>query len=368
MTRAVAVLALACMGCAATPPGAAGQVFDDHAAEELRATLPPLGEELSARTRALAEAYRRHYPPVIDASWSIGTIDAGQYRVALQLFVAADTPRGVAVLLHGYLDHVALNRSAVSALLEQGFAVVAFDMPGHGLSDGARGEIDAFRSYATVLDRAVTTGRRELSKMIEHNPGGPHNPADPHNPAEVDGLSLVGVGHSTGAAVFLEYLERFPESEHTYDALVFAAPLVRTWLWPLSRLGIRIASPFLENVGRRIDAASSNPEYVELAKERDPLGVYRVPLSWAEAYLRWEEDTPHYGRYDVPLLLLQAQDDTVVDNAYNRRFLRERFELLRELEIENARHALFNEPPELRGTAFDAVAEFLDSFAAGGEP
>jgi len=336
------------VGCTAAPPTAAAQPFDADAAERLKAGLPPLSRSLSAETRAVAETYRQHYDLAFDnASWHIGTVYAAGYRIAAQLFIPKRSPRALAVLLHGYLDHAGLNRHAVHALLESGCAVVAFDMPGHGLSSGARGDIGDFREYSDVLHRVLATSRLHLEAAEAERGGDPAKP-----------LPLVGVGHSTGAAALLEHLEHY---ETNYDALVFVAPLVRIRLWPLSQAGIRLGAPLIETVARRIDAASSNPEYIEFSTARDPLGVYRVPLSWAETYLDWEQRTHSYhSTHTTPLLVLQAEHDSVVDNDYNRAYLHNRFEHVSMLTIAETRHSLLNEPADRRRKVFAAIQAFLD--------
>ncbi len=348
-TRALTTLALALASCATAVPGAAAHPFDETAARILRDTLPPLTEDLDPQARAVAEAYRTHYELWFeDAVWRIGTVQTADHRIAVQLFVPETVPDGVAVLLHGYLDHAGLNREAVRALLTEGYAIVAPDLPGHGLSSGPRGEIEEFRDYARVLDRVLVEALPALDTVLRERDSA-------HLGSEE--LPLVGVGHSTGAAALIEHLEHCGGS---YDALIFAAPLVRIWLWPLAQAGIRIGAPLFETVGRRLEAASSDPEFIEFSEKHDPLGVYRVPLSWAVTYLAWEERSRGYRPRRVPLLMVFAENDTVVDNDYNRAYLKERFPIHHAVTVEGARHNLFNEPEPLRRQVFEAITHFLD--------
>ena len=57
------------------------------------------------------------------------------------------------LILHGYYDHVGLYRHVVEWGLRMGFAVLACDLPGHGLSSGARASINEFVEYQAVLQR-----------------------------------------------------------------------------------------------------------------------------------------------------------------------------------------------------------------------
>ena len=49
-------------------------------------------------------------------------------------------PRGTVVFHHGYGAYARLYLPTLGLLAEEGFNVVALDRPGHGLSDGRRGD------------------------------------------------------------------------------------------------------------------------------------------------------------------------------------------------------------------------------------
>ena len=51
----------------------------------------------------------------------------------VQLWAPAE-PQGTLLLLHGYYDHMGLYRHVVDWALSMNFAVLACDLPGHGLS------------------------------------------------------------------------------------------------------------------------------------------------------------------------------------------------------------------------------------------
>ncbi|SUV72968.1 lysophospholipase [Acinetobacter baumannii] len=40
------------------------------------------------------------------------------------------------MLLHGYLEHSGIYQPIIREILEQGFSVITYDLPGHGLSNG----------------------------------------------------------------------------------------------------------------------------------------------------------------------------------------------------------------------------------------
>ena len=121
--------------------------------ENLLASLRPLAA--AAALSPVEQTYRQFYG--FSDTWAthtrMGTLQAAGYQIAVQVWWP-EQPRATLVLLHGYYDHVGLYRHVIEWALGMGFAVRAFDLPGHGLSSGARASIGAFSEYQTVL-RAV---------------------------------------------------------------------------------------------------------------------------------------------------------------------------------------------------------------------
>src|SRR5690606_16869711 len=68
-----------------------------------------------------------------DAQQHLGRISVDGFDVAVQVW-RPSPPRGTLVLLHGYYDHMGLYRHLIRWALGQRLAVLAFDLPGHGLS------------------------------------------------------------------------------------------------------------------------------------------------------------------------------------------------------------------------------------------
>ena len=66
----------------------------------------------------------------------VGFIEAGNFRLWAQVWSPAE-PKGTAFVVHGYFDHLGLYRHLLSLLLNRGWRVVMWDLPGHGLSSGA---------------------------------------------------------------------------------------------------------------------------------------------------------------------------------------------------------------------------------------
>jgi alpha-beta hydrolase superfamily lysophospholipase len=101
----------------------------------------------------------------------------------------AAPPRATLVVVHGLKDHSNHYAALAETLTRQGFAVYAFDLRGHGRSEGKRVTIGSFREYVDDLDTFMTLVR-------EKEPGHP----------------VFLFGHSMGGAIATLYtLTRSPQ-------------------------------------------------------------------------------------------------------------------------------------------------------------
>lgn len=94
-------------------------------------------------------------------------------------------PRAGLVLVPGLGDHSLRYGHVAEGLGRRGVGVVALDLPGHGESDGRRGDVRQFESFASDLGTAVSHVRGLLP----------------------EGSPLVLLGHSMGGLVVLRYLQ-----------------------------------------------------------------------------------------------------------------------------------------------------------------
>lgn len=349
--------------------------FDKEAADSIRNTLPPYpyawseqlqeaaGDDETATEEASTEqSRRRQTPDNVSAYWEfyrlgtdsarrqLGAVSAGNMRIAVQVFepsaaaVASSAPTGgrpggsAVLFIHGYLDHTGLSRYPIAELLDRGYIVVAMDMPGHGLSSGPRGEISDFARYGQAVDAVIEAVRSGQIHGV---------------PRET---RLSGFAHSTGGSALLEYLYQGGDE---LDRIVLAAPLVRLFAFPLARIGVQITSDLIEELPRRVSGSSSNDEYIEFAGDHDPLAIHELSMQWSEAYLVWEESRRNFPVHTLPVLLLQPGEDTVVDTDYNTEFLSRVFSRLEYAEFEEARHAILNEPRDLRRGLYEVVDRYL---------
>ena len=81
------------------------------------------------------EKYRKYYFlnfPNLKTTFGFRTFS--NYRIPLQVFEGESSDKGLVLLVHGYFDHMGTWRWIIPELTKAGYRVVAFDLPGHGLS------------------------------------------------------------------------------------------------------------------------------------------------------------------------------------------------------------------------------------------
>lgn len=270
-----------------------------------------------------------------DTAHHAGTLQT----VAGQTFVHVYRPRqaskGTVLAMHGYFVHGALLNHLTAALLTEGYTVVTPDLPGHGLSDGQRADIDDFSDYARLIE--------DLTPRLQQDLPGP--------------LHLVA--HSTGAAGSWEYLLRTPD--HPYQRVVLAAPLVRSWLWDLSRMGFYLGQGWLQELPRLLREDTSDPALLAIIR-RDPLQSAATPVNWVRSLIRWNEQViEDYPASQSPILILQGEADTVVDFQHNLAFLARKFPQAQIQHWPGARHDLYWESAPLRQQVIEATRAFLQT-------
>ena len=111
-----------------------------------------------------------------------------------------ESPRAVALLCHGHVEHLGRYSHVVAALTSAGYAVYGLDHRGHGRSTGTRGLITDFDRIAD--DFHVLSGRA----------------AQRHA-----GLPVALIGHSMGGLIALRYALKY---QGELAALVTSGPAV----------------------------------------------------------------------------------------------------------------------------------------------
>jgi alpha-beta hydrolase superfamily lysophospholipase len=242
-------------------------------------------------------------------------------------------PRCVAVLSHGYGEHIGRYQHVAAALVRHGAAVYAPDHLGHGKSAGERALIEDFEDVVT-----------DLRVVVERATG--DHPSVP----------VVMIGHSMGGMIAARYAQRYGSG---LSALVLSGPI----LGKAEALEFLLTLDPIPDIPIDPDTLSREPE-VGKAYAADPL-VWHGPFKRATvtAIIRCLQTINAGGVIDVPTLWIHGENDRLVPLADTRTGIEAiRGRDLTERIYPGAEHEIFNEIN--KAVVLGDVLSFLDQALA----
>ncbi|NIB39377.1 alpha/beta hydrolase [Pseudomaricurvus alkylphenolicus] len=309
--------------------------------EALAARLPSLESPEASDKHWLGsesvQAYLNHYninflQEGLCQHHSFGRFRASGFDVAAHIWRPA-APAGTVFFIHGFTDNVGLMQHALRFLLQQKFAVVAFDLPGHGLSSGDQASIDSFDQYRDVFMVC-------MRKVV----GLPH--------------PWHAVGQSTGGAVLLNFLGSLPQQQ-SIEKVMLLAPLIRPQGWALARWVFPIYKMLVRQLPRKFNQSSHDADFLRFVENEDPLQTRITPMRWAVAMEEWIDNFWVFDVQKRPLTIIQGDSDQTVDFEYNLEAIREKFPHTRVVNIVGGRHQLVNESEQYREKVMSALKDWL---------
>jgi acylglycerol lipase len=204
-----------------------------------------------------------------------------------------DNTKATVVIVHGLKDYSDRYDGLARRLAERRYLVHAFDLRGHGDSEGKRSWVDSFDDYVTDLDTVVTHARLK-------SPGKP----------------VYLLGQSLGGAIVARYvLSRGPG----VAGVILSAPTLKRAA-KLTDFQVRAASwlgeytPTLALVDLRNEDFSHDPARA-LSMASDPMVFSgRAPARAGKEWLGAMELIQHeQSKFNLPVLVLQGTEDPVAN-------------------------------------------------------
>lgn len=276
------------------------------------------------------------------AMHGFGYVDAVGFRIATQYWLP-EKADGTLVVIHGYYDHIGIFDNVIRFALQRNLAVLAFDLPGHGLSSGDPAVIDSFNQYADVLAQIL-----QQSDAILPQP-------------------LHAFGQSTGCAVVLNYLWRYAIEQHSVDRfrkIILCAPLVLARGWRGVYMGRFIYAAmrhFVQYLHRGRARSSHDPEFNKFIMHHDCLQAKRLSLRWVGAMEEWNRLFRNFAPLQKEVFVVQGTGDLTVDWRYNVPLIKQKLPQAKIHMIAEAGHQLINESNEYRTQVFAAIDQYLSS-------
>lgn len=296
--------------------------------DHLRASLRPLAEWQPLSEEA--SAYQRFYGldfPGRPLRSGLGRFEINGYELVSQLWWP-ERAKATLFMFHGFYDHTGLYRHVIAWALDQGFAVIACDLPGHGLSSGERASIRDFAEYQDALQGLFAEARSLELPQPWHL-----------------------CGQSTGGAIVVDHVLHAGSSSPAQGQLILLAPLVRPRSWGWSKLSYYLLKPFVKGIARRFSENSNDPQFLQFL-QADPLQARRLPTAWVGALKRWIKRIEAAPTSTRQPLIVQGQQDMTVDWPHNLEVLKAKFNRPQVLMLPEGRHHLANESLEMRREFF----------------
>jgi len=300
-------------------------MFQQADIDALQAALAPCRFNHSSAALPALAVYLQFYGlplPSPTLHCSVGVLESGGFRLFCQYYASCDqASRGTVFVVHGYYDHAGLYGRLLQHLLALGFGVVLFDLPGHGLSSGARASIEAFGQYADALETVLQQAATDALPQPWHL-----------------------LGQSTGSSVAMDYTLRHckPGSE-SVDKVVLLAPLVRPYQWWRGRALHAVLKHFVAGIPRSFVDNSHDETFLHFVRVLDPLQSRQLSARWVSALKQWMPEFESAPTCVAALEVIQGTGDTTVDWVYNLQAIARRFPRARFTKIVGARHHLVNE-------------------------
>lgn len=309
---------------------------------------------LSIEAAPLVSAPEAPVPAGGEARWIAG---AGGLRLRAALFPAA-SPRGTVVLSGGRTEFIEKYYEVIGELQARGFTVLTHDWRGQGLS--GRMLPDRLKGHADGFDDFVADFRLVIDHYQDRLPG-----------------PRIAMAHSMGGCLTAMALAR---GVGGFSGAIFSAPMLGLKAersWPTRALVGAMAEfgaaggyalggaydPFkttFEDDKLTHDRARYDRTRALMLAEPD-LALGAVTWGWVSSAFKalgWLHAAPEVARIALPLTIVGAGEERLVDNAGQRLFAG-RVPGARCVEIEGAYHEILMETDDLRArfwAEFDALA------------
>lgn len=251
------------------------------------------------------------------------------YRLQYRDYPTSGSPRGRVVFVHGIQSHAGWYENSCRRLAEAGFAVSFLDRRGSGQNAEARGDTPSFRRLLDDIAEFLQPLRQQTPALPTFLAGiswggKPVVALQRRHPGLVDGLALLCPG----------FCPRVSPSRKERLAILFSRLTNPRRLFP-----VPLSDPQL---------FTATPRWQDFIRD-DPLSIREATTRFfvesvrLDLYLRFA-----VSHVQLPVLLLLAEHDRIIDNARTRAFVARFPAIDKEVrEYAGAHHTLeFESDPE----------------------
>ncbi|RXI97832.1 alpha/beta hydrolase [Anaerobacillus alkaliphilus] len=251
-------------------------------------------------------------------------------KTCIHIFEPASSTEKTVLLIHGYFDHTGSFKHVINHFLACGYRVIGYDLEGHGLSAGKRGEIQSFNDYVQAF-----RGVLSFCKQKDYYPN-------------------IVIAHSTGAAICTQYLLQYRDN---FEKVIYLAPLVRAANWYYVVASSKVVPKFKQELTRKFAENSGDQSYLEFAK-KDPLQCRNISVPWVLAMIEWNKKVEELPPSTQDIYIIQGTNDKTVDWKYNCETLRRKFPFAQIALVTDGRHQIMNEEPIIKNLIIHLIEKY----------
>ncbi|WP_238915591.1 alpha/beta hydrolase [Clostridium sp. YIM B02555] len=224
----------------------------------------------------------------------------------INLYFREIVPEGrieaVVCLVHGLGDHSGWFTDLLNFFASSNFAVLTFDLRGHGKSDGKRGHIPSYEALMKDISLLLNIAKRNFN-----------------------GVPIFLYGHSFGGNQVLNYTLRYRPD---ISGIIVSAPWLSLYSNP-SKIKLyftffmsKIRPSFIVDNVVEGSNLSHNPD-IAVNQKNDPLVHNFVSASlFTNAYKAGEWAIDNASNLDIPLLLFHGDSDKITSHVASEAFIK----------------------------------------------
>lgn len=224
----------------------------------------------------------------------------------INLYFREIVPEGrieaVVCLVHGLGDHSGWFKELLNFFVSSNFAVLTFDLRGHGKSDGKRGHIPSYEALMKDISLLLNIAKRNFN-----------------------GVPIFLYGHSFGGNQVINYTLRYRPD---ISGIIVSAPWLSLYSNP-SKIKLyftffmsKISPSFIVDNVVEGSNLSHNPD-IAVNQKNDPLVHNFVSASlFTNAYKAGEWAIDNASNLHIPLLLFHGDSDKITSHVASEAFIK----------------------------------------------
>ena len=211
-----------------------------------------------------------------------------------------ENSRAVIVMVHGIGEHLQRYTYWADLFRKEGIAFTGVDLPGHGRSDGRRGNIKSYTLLHEMINIMIHSCRKTFP-----------------------GIPVYLYGHSLGGGIVLDYILR---ANPGIKGAIVTSPWLRLSFEPpkgkviLAKVMKHLVPGLVQPTGLNVNHISHDEQVIEDYKN-DPLIHDKISVSLFNCAINAARySLEHASELKIPTLLIHGSDDLINSPEGSREF------------------------------------------------